>query len=213
MVMAVAAPRHRAVVLFGYCGTLYSLCFFCMVPLVPCGDLYYGNSITLMMCTTKGDIRQPTWNHSAQSQLKLDGRSGKLSTAQSKKGEAFYSAIEEVESFLQRKLDRRSGKLSTAQSKKWKAFYSASLIEEGESFLQRNRRSGKLSTAQSKKWEAFYSAIEEVGSFLQSTSSPEINAFGDGELDSACPYTNLHPMTRESEREEVSLGGHGESQG
>ena len=211
--MAVAAPRHRAVVLFGYCGTLYSLCFFCMVPLVPCGDLYYGNSITLMMCTTKGDIRQPTWNHSAQSQLKLDGRSGKLSTAQSKKGEAFYSAIEEVESFLQRKLDRRSGKLSTAQSKKWKAFYSASLIEEGESFLQRNRRSGKLSTAQSKKWEAFYSAIEEVGSFLQSTSSPEINAFGDGELDSACPYTNLHPMTRESEREEVSLGGHGESQG
>ena len=195
MVMAVAAPRHRAVVLFGYCGTLYSLCFFCMVPLVPCGDLYYGNSITLMMCTTKGDIRQPTWNHSAQSQLKLDGRSGKLSTAQSKKGEAFYSAIEEVESFLQRKLDRRSGKLSTAQSKKWKAFYSASLIEEGESFLQRNRRSGKLSTAQSKKsesflqrnrrsgklstaqskkWEAFYSAIEEVGSFLQSTSSPEM---------------------------------------
>ena len=155
MVMAVAAPRHRAVVLFGYCGTLYSLCFFCMVPLVPCGDLYYGNSITLMMCTTKGDIRQPTWNHSAQSQLKLDGRSGKLSTAQSKKGEAFYSAIEEVESFLQRKLDRRRGKLSTAQSKKWKAFYSA--IEEV----------GKLSTAQSKKWKAFYSAIEEVGSFLQ----------------------------------------------
>ena len=155
MVMAVAAPRHRAVAPFGYCGTLYSLCFFCMVPLVPCGDLYYGNSITLMMCTTKGDIRQPTWNHSAQSQLKLDGRSGKLSTAQSKKGEAFYSAIEEVESFLQRKLDRRRGKLSTAQSKKWKAFYSA--IEEV----------GKLSTAQSKKWKAFYSAIEEVGSFLQ----------------------------------------------
>ena len=208
MVMAVAAPRHRAVVLFGYCGTLYSLCFFCMVPLVPCGDLYYGNSITLMMCTTKGDIRQPTWNHSAQSQLGA-------------------SSIEEGESFLQRKLDRRRGKLSTAQarSKKWKAFYSASSIEEVESFLQRkldrqhklDRRSGKLSTAQarSKKGEAFYSAssIEEVGSFLQSTSSPEINAFGDGELDSACPYTNLHPMTRESEREEVSLGGQGESQG
>ena len=119
--------------------------------------------------------------------------------------------MEEAESFLQR--NRRRGKLSTAQSKKWKAFYSASSIEEVGSFLQRNRRSGKLSTAQSKKWEAFYSAIEEVGSFLQSTSSPEINAFGDGELDSACPYTNLHPMTRESEREEVSLGGQGESQG
>ena len=80
--------RHVTVRLFylGIAVPYTSIRFFCMAPLVPCDDLYYCNSITLMMCTTNGDIRQPTWNHSAKSQLGA-------------------SSIEEVESFLQRKLD------------------------------------------------------------------------------------------------------------